>query len=63
IATGPIGDGTDVAKAIAIGADAVVVDQALVNGDDPAGVALRETMAVCGYTDVKAFQKAEVVVR
>ncbi|MEM8708675.1 MAG: IMP dehydrogenase [Actinomycetota bacterium] len=63
IATGPIGDGTDVAKAIAIGADAVVVDQALVTGDDPAGEALRETMAVCGYTDVKAFQKAEVVVR
>ena len=63
IATGPIGDGTDVAKAIAIGADAVVVDQSLVTGDDPAGDALRETMAVCGYTDVKAFQKAEVVVR
>lgn len=63
IATGSIGDGTDVAKAIAIGADAVVVDHSMVTGDDAASDTLRETMAVCGYTDVKAFQKAEVVVR
>ena len=63
IATGAINDGTDVAKALAVGADAVVVDQALVTGDEEAADDLRETMAVCGYTDVKAFQKAEVVVR
>ena len=63
IAMGPIGDGTDVAKAIAIGADAVVVDQSMVTGDDDTAGDLAETMAVCGYTDVKAFQKAEVVVR
>ena len=63
IAMGSIGDGTDVAKAIAIGADAVVVDQAMFTVDDAAADDLRETMAVCGYTDVKAFQKAEVVVR
>ena len=63
IAMGAIGDGTDAAKAIAIGADAVVVDQAMVIGDDAVADDLRETMAVCGYTDVKAFQKAEVVVR
>lgn len=63
IAMGTIGDGTDAAKAIAIGADAVVVDQAMVIGDDAVADDLRETMAVCGYTDVKAFQKAEVVVR
>ena len=63
IAMGTIGDGTDAAKAIAIGADAVVVDQAMVIGDDAVADDLRETMAVCGYTDVKTFQKAEVVVR
>ena len=54
-----VGNGVDAAKAIAVGADAVVAD------GDTAGFAdaLRSTMALCGYTDVKSFQKAEVVIR
>lgn len=54
-----VDNGVDAAKAIAVGADAVVAD-----GDTTGfGDALRSTMALCGYTDVKSFQKAEVVVR
>ena len=66
IARGPITTGADVAKAVACGADAVLVDAAVVLGDPPHGDAaegLRRAMALCGYTDVKDFQKAEVVVR
>lgn len=59
IAMGPIGDGVDAAKAIAVGADAVLAAGDL--GEIATG--LRSSMAVCGYTDVKSFQKAEVVVR
>jgi IMP dehydrogenase len=58
IAMGPA-SGVDAAKAIAIGADAVMVDGDVSGYPD----ALRSTMAFCGYTDVKSFQKAEVVVR
>ncbi|MEM7143063.1 MAG: IMP dehydrogenase [Actinomycetota bacterium] len=67
IARGPITSGADVARAVACGADAVLVDHTLLTQSDPqAGDIvdhLREAMAVCGYTDLKAFQKAEVVVR
>ena len=58
IAMGP-SNGVDAAKAIAVGADAVMVDGDVSDYPD----ALRSTMALCGYTDVKSFQKAEVVVR
>ena len=58
IAMGPT-NGVDAAKAIAIGADAVMIDGDVSGYAD----ALRSTMALCGYTDVKSFQKAEVVVR
>ena len=67
IARGEIASGADVAKALACGADAIVVDSSvLVNADPDSGDItehLREAMALCGYTDVKRFQKAEVVVR
>ncbi len=66
IAAGGIAASLDVAKALAIGADAAMVDASLVFGDDgakPVDEVLRRAMAKCGYTDVKAFQKAEVVVR
>ena len=67
IARGPIRSGADVAKAMACGADAVMVDSEIVLGADPqAGDVvdhLREAMATCGYTDLKTFQKAEVVIR
>ena len=66
-ARGPITDGADVARAVACGADAVLVDAGvLLNADPQAGDVvehLRQAMATCGYTDLKAFQKAEVVVR
>ena len=43
------------------------VDSSVVIGADPLGDDivdhLRDAMALCGYTDLKAFQKAEVVVR
>ncbi|MEZ5245921.1 MAG: IMP dehydrogenase [Acidimicrobiales bacterium] len=67
IARGDIATGADVAKAVACGADAVVVDASVLIGADPqtGDVAdnLRDAMALCGYTDLKGFQKAEVVVR
>lgn len=67
IARGAISTGADVAKAVACGADAVFVDSSVVIGADPLGDDivdhLRDAMALCGYTDLKAFQKAEVVVR
>jgi IMP dehydrogenase len=67
IARGDIATGADVAKAVACGADAVVVDASVLSGADPqAGDVvdnLRDAMALCGYTDLKGFQKAEVVVR
>lgn len=67
IARGPITTGADVARAVACGADAVLVDAGvLLNADPHAGDVvehLRQAVATCGYTDLKAFQKAEVVVR
>ena len=66
IAAGGIKDGVGVAKALAIGADAVLVDVDAVTareGEHSIDQILRRSMAACGYTDVKAFQKAEVVVR
>lgn len=67
IARGDIATGADVAKAVACGADAVVVDSSVLLGADRRNgdvvENLRDAMALCGYTDLKAFQKAEVVVR
>lgn len=67
IARGDIRSGADIAKAVACGADAVLVDSSVLTGDDPRAEDvvdnLREAMALCGYTDLKGFQKAEVVVR
>ncbi len=66
IAAGGIGAGLDVTKALAIGADAAMVDASLLlqaDGGRTVDDVLRRAMAKCGYTDVKAFQKAEVVVR
>jgi IMP dehydrogenase len=67
IARGDITTGADVAKAVACGADAVLIDPSVLVGADPQTgdvvQNLREAMALCGYTDLKAFQKAEVVVR
>lgn len=67
IARGPITTGADVARAVACGADSVLVDSSvLLDSDSPGSDVqeqLREAMALCGYTDVKQFQKAEVVVR
>lgn len=66
IARGDIATAADVAKAVACGADAVVVDAGVLIGDEPDdGLVdnLRDAMALCGYTDLKAFQKAEVVLR
>jgi IMP dehydrogenase len=66
IARGPVSTGADIAKVIACGADAVMVDTPVALGEAPEGDPvdhLRRAMALCGYTDVKDFQKAEVVVR
>lgn len=67
IAQGSLSTGADIAKAVACGADAVLVDMAMLTADDAAAelvvTQLREAMALCGYTDLKGFQKAEVVVR
>jgi IMP dehydrogenase len=67
IARGGISTGADVAKTVACGADAVLLDASVLLGADPqAGDVvehLREAMSVCGFTDLKAFQKAELVVR
>ena len=67
IARGPVTSGADVARAIAIGADAVLIDSSLLLDDDPENgdvvASLRDAMATCGYTDVKTFQKDEVVLR
>ena len=67
IAAGAIDSGLDVAKSIAVGADAVMVDAPLLlgppTGGEPVGELLRRVMARCGYTDVKGFQMAEVMVR
>lgn len=66
IAAGGISDGVGVAKALAIGADAVLVDADAVTSstsEHSIDQTLRRSMAACGYTDAKAFQKAEVVVR
>ena len=66
IARGAISTGADVAKAIAVGADAVLIDASVLLADDHDGDELignlREAMAACGYTDLKSFQRAEVVV-
>jgi IMP dehydrogenase len=67
IARGGISTGADVAKAVACGADAVLLDASVLLGaDTQAGdvvAHLREAMSVCGFTDLKAFQKAELVLR
>ena len=67
IARGDITTGADVAKALACGADAVLVDSSVLVGADPRTSDmvenLRDAVALCGYTDLKSFQKAEVVVR
>lgn len=67
IARGAITSGADVARAVACGADAVLVDASVLLGDDGRSGDvvgnLRQAVATCGYTDLKAFQKAEVVVR
>lgn len=67
IARGPISTGADIAKAVAVGADAVLVDASVLlaaDGDNGDVVGnLREALATCGYTDLKSFQKAEVVLR
>ncbi|MDG2028542.1 MAG: IMP dehydrogenase [Acidimicrobiales bacterium] len=67
IARGPISSGADVARAVACGADAVLVDASVLTQADPqvGDVVdhLCDAMALSGYTDLKAFQKAEVVVR
>lgn len=67
IARGRIANGADVAKAIACGADAVLVDASALLGADPQNgdlvEQLRQAMALCGYTDLKTFQKAELVLR
>ncbi len=66
IAAGAFTDGVGVAKALAVGADAVLVDAEAVTAStsgQSVDQTLRRSMAACGYTDVKAFQKAEVVVR
>jgi isopentenyl diphosphate isomerase/L-lactate dehydrogenase-like FMN-dependent dehydrogenase len=60
VATVPVRSGGDVAKAVACGADAVLVD-----GDGPHDAVigdLRRTMATCGYESVKELQSAELVV-
>jgi IMP dehydrogenase len=66
IARGKISTAADVAKAVACGADAVLIDASVVLGSDPSNgdivEQLREAMALCGYTDVKGFQRAEVVI-
>ena len=58
--------GADIARAIACGADAVLLDAAVVLGEDSRSddvlQQLREAMATCGYTNLKDFQKVEVVV-
>jgi IMP dehydrogenase len=67
IARGDISTGADVARAIACGADAVLLDASVLLGaDTQAGdvvANLREAMSICGYTDLKGFQKVEVVIR
>lgn len=67
IARGAIATGADVVAALACGADAVMVDTSVLDDADPRAQDLasnlREAMALCGYTDLKGFQKAEVVVR
>ena len=44
-----------------------MVDASVLVGPDPSAEDLagdlREAMAVCGYTDLKDFQKAEVMIR
>lgn len=66
IARGPITSGAQVAAAVACGADAVMVDASVIVGPDPSAEDLagdlREAMAVCGYTNLKDFQKAEVMI-
>ena len=62
VAMGDISTGVDAAKAIAVGADAVMTDVDTVTGGELAD-SLRSSMAACGYTPVKEFQRAEVAVR
>ena len=66
IAAVPVGTGGDVAKAIACGADAVLIEPAE-DELEPAGIAsvvhdLRRTMATCGFESVKELQSADLVV-
>lgn len=62
IASVPVSSGGDIAKAVACGADAVLVEP--VDGVEPATVVaeLRRTMATCGYESVKELQSADLVV-
>ena len=65
IAAVSVGTGGDVAKAIACGADAVLIEPAA-DAVDPAGIAsvvhdLRRTMATCGFESVKELQSADLV--
>lgn len=67
IAAGGVNDGVGLAKALAIGADAAMIDASLLLRPGDHGVTeipevLRRCLATCGYTDPKAFQRAEVVV-
>lgn len=67
IARGAIASGADAARAVACGADAMLIDAGVLLNPDPQSgdvvAQLREAMATCGYTDLKSFQKAEVVLR
>ena len=67
VASVPVVSGGDVAKAIACGADAVLVEPPDVGGSHDGARStligdLRRTMATCGYESVKELQSADLVV-